>query len=170
MNKLTAEDVLAIADSHRFPTDADLYYPFLTELALALEPEVSVELGTALGKGAYSIAQGLTNGKVYTIDNNPSIFLEEFYHSKMFRITGDTRTCELISKIDLLFIDGHHDFETVSTDYKRWLPQVNEGGIILFDDANHWGPGELLSSVPHHNIGWLHSYKETGFAFLIKDA
>jgi hypothetical protein len=40
--------------------------------------------------------------------------------------------------VDLLHIDGRHEYEDVLADYSAWRPTVREGGIILFHDiAEH---------------------------------
>ncbi len=44
--------------------------------------------------------------------------------------------------IDLLFIDAGHDYQSVLTDLKAWVPLVKAGGIICGDDWN-------LDEVPH---------------------
>ena len=37
--------------------------------------------------------------------------------------------------IDLLFIDGNHEFEAVLQDYEQWSPLIKPGGIIAFHDV-----------------------------------
>lgn len=36
--------------------------------------------------------------------------------------------------VDLLFIDGGHDYNTVMADYYNYSKLVNKGGVIVFDD------------------------------------
>lgn len=45
-------------------------------------------------------------------------------------------------KIDYLFIDGDHNYDTVKQDFEDWFPYVIEGGIISLHDsaANRGGP------------------------------
>ena len=38
--------------------------------------------------------------------------------------------------VDILFIDGGHDFKTVVADWKNYEPFVKPGGFIVFDDYN----------------------------------
>ena len=56
-----------------------------------------------------------------------------------FFIHGDAD--ELVNavhiKVDLLFIDGHHDYESVKKNYMSWFPFVRKGGVILFHDYDH---------------------------------
>jgi len=37
--------------------------------------------------------------------------------------------------IDLLFIDGNHDYEAVLQDYEQWSPFLKTGGMIAFHDV-----------------------------------
>lgn len=38
-------------------------------------------------------------------------------------------------KIDLLFIDGAHEYDAVLQDYEQWSPLVRPGGMIAFHDV-----------------------------------
>lgn len=40
-------------------------------------------------------------------------------------------------EIDLLFIDGHHDYESVKKNTLKWEGEVKKGGTILFHDYDH---------------------------------
>lgn len=49
--------------------------------------------------------------------------------------------------LDLLFVDGGHDYETVVSDIAKYVPSVKPGGLIVFDDVEpeddygHWYRG-----------------------------
>lgn len=60
-------------------------------------------------------------------------------------------------KIDLLFIDGNHDYESVKKDYDLWSPLVPSGGIIILHDveANHVdGPKRMFNEQLLNNNQW----------------
>lgn len=38
--------------------------------------------------------------------------------------------------VQMLFIDGNHDYDAVTADLKVWFPLVSEGGLICGDDWN----------------------------------
>ena len=47
--------------------------------------------------------------------------------------------------LDILFIDGGHDYQTVSGDLSRFAPLVRHGGLIAFHDIL---PGAGAGDVP----------------------
>lgn len=47
--------------------------------------------------------------------------------------------------IDMLFIDGSHEYEHVKRDFIMWAPKVRENGIIAFHDMIDWhGPAAVF--------------------------
>jgi hypothetical protein len=60
-------------------------------------------------------------------------------------------------KIDFLFIDGNHDYESVLQDYKDWSPLVKIGGYIAFHDvgaAHTTGPKQVVELEIVRNPIW----------------
>ena len=48
--------------------------------------------------------------------------------------------------IELIFIDGLHDYDSVKADFEAWFPKVIEGGIMAFHDTTGWaGPRRLVA-------------------------
>lgn len=59
--------------------------------------------------------------------------------------------------IDLLFIDGNHDYESVLKDYSEWSPLIKKGGYIVFHDvgASHTtGPKQVVEQEIVRNSIW----------------
>lgn len=52
--------------------------------------------------------------------------------------------------IDMLFIDGDHNYEAVKQDYEDWFKHMKTGGIILFHDSRK----EDGTPPETHNKGW----------------
>jgi hypothetical protein len=47
--------------------------------------------------------------------------------------------------IELIFIDGAHDYELVKLDFELWFPKVIYGGIMAFHDTTGWpGPRKVV--------------------------
>ena len=68
---------------------------------------------------------------------------------------------EIIKKfnkqIDLLFIDGNHDYKSVLNDYLQWSPLIKKGGYIVFHDvgASHTtGPKQVIEQEIVRNPIW----------------
>jgi len=51
--------------------------------------------------------------------------------------------------VDLLFIDGDHEFPGVESDFLLYSPLVSVGGLIVFDDAHAQYPGVLKCIQTH---------------------
>jgi predicted O-methyltransferase YrrM len=52
-----------------------------------------------------------------------------------------------IPKMNLIFIDGGHSFETVTADWRNVERLVGDETVILFDDYPNWGIGPVVDSI-----------------------
>jgi predicted O-methyltransferase YrrM len=68
-------------------------------------------------------------------------------------------------EVDMLFIDGNHEFEAVKRDFSDWSPFIKEGGIILFHDTYfespnpnidfyYKGPGQTVKMFLKNSPDW----------------
>lgn len=55
--------------------------------------------------------------------------------------------------IDILVIDGAHDFDSVYEDLKCWVPKVKKGGIIIGDDHSPSFPSVEAAVVAYFGRG-----------------
>lgn len=63
----------------------------------------------------------------------------EPYRSKVTQIIGDSvKVSEMIKdkSLDLIFIDGAHDYKSVMADLQAWLPKLKPGGTMSGHDYN----------------------------------
>ncbi|MEK6828653.1 MAG: class I SAM-dependent methyltransferase [Nanoarchaeota archaeon] len=115
------------------------------------EKGVIVEIGTLGGGSAYILWQGKQRGvEIYTIDDyiKEGIDLKKTlanlyfwgFRNQIHVIKGDSVEIGLQWKkpIDLLFIDGGHDYEQVKKDIQAWAPHVKDEGIVCFHDYKSW--------------------------------
>jgi len=51
-------------------------------------------------------------------------------------IRSTSEDCQFISNINILHIDGNHSEKASYLDVTKWVPLVESGGIIIFDDLN----------------------------------
>ena len=59
--------------------------------------------------------------------------------------------------IDLLFIDGDHDYESVLRDFRDWTPMVAEGGVLCMHDVGNPlvpGPQQVVVEEMRRSPVW----------------
>jgi len=134
---------------------------WLFQTALALpDPAVIVEIGSFMGRSTVCLAYGCrgTGKRIYSIDTfagNDSDFQDgsEFQRGPYFEKFWDNLTQRGLADfvtplvglsstiapiwrkpIDLLFIDGSHEYPDVLEDFQNYFPHVRRGGIVAFHD------------------------------------
>ena len=165
---------------------------------------VVVEIGTGFGDSAQLILQTIPkDGHLFTIDpldgRSGGSVIEETSSKDFFltiqeklrpykdRYTLIVGLSKMVSRffldrsVDMVFLDGAHDYESVMTDILSWLPKIREGGIICGHDyecpstqcdpsllikysvldycaARHYGViravDEIFEDVPHAELMW----------------
>lgn len=119
-----------------------------------------VEIGSWKGKSTYYLACGLIQGsgrKVCCVDHHtgsneqrarndgPINTLNEFtenmrkynvgHKTQIYVMDSIEASKEIEDNIDLIFIDGSHEYEDVKNDFKLWWPRLNQNGIMAFHDS-----------------------------------
>lgn len=102
-----------------------------------------VEIGTGQG-GTSAIFHTFTNHKgvkIYTIDVAPSLRAYENLRGTSVEILAKASSeyaplwMQTIGRpIDLLFVDGNHNFQYVFEDFNLWVPYLKPGGLVMFHD------------------------------------
>lgn len=124
---------------------------------------VIVEIGSWKGKSTIWLGIGSQAGKrvkVYAIDPHNSAggsAQDKIYTFDEFRrniddagisgiVTPLVTTSEEAARtfqepVELIFVDGAHDYEAVKRDFALWFPKVIDGGYMAFHDTILWdGP------------------------------
>lgn len=57
-------------------------------------------------------------------------------HCRLLRKTSAAAAAEVEGPLDLVHIDGNHDFERCREDLALWLPKLRPGGILVLDDTS----------------------------------
>jgi len=141
------------------PTSAWIeHIPFAMGLVEMMRPDTIVELGTQRGDSYCAFCQAVTTvglpTKCFGIDTwgddeqmkmTPEQLLGELrgYHDKLYgsfsmliQATFDDALPRFeAGQIDLLHIDGRHDYESARHDFETWLPKMSGRGVILFHDT-----------------------------------
>ena len=155
----------------------------LYEIVLESKPEVVFEIGVRAAQSTRSILSALKEsgqGKLYSCDvkdySNRVIpeDLKERWDYKVMPSGDYVKEWKL--PIDILLIDGAHDYDNAKLDFDNYSPFVKEGGLILMHDICHgepYGVGKFFNEIkwpkialayfagmaiiqkpPYQNIGW----------------
>jgi hypothetical protein len=108
---------------------------------------VIVEIGSYKGKSTYAWASGAVDVPIYSIDiAHDPIFEENMKRTGVMDririVRGDSTTIgrSWALPVELLFIDGSHDYSAVKADLEGWLPHVVPGGFVALHDAGGYWP------------------------------
>lgn len=135
------------------------HIPFAFFLVEKLRPKTLVELGTQFGNSYFAFCQAISElklpSKAYGVDiwlsyeegsltgrrifeYANSVNSKYFSHfSNLLMMTFD-EALEYFNDgtIDLLHIDGMHDYASVKHDFETWLPKMSDAGVIILHDSN----------------------------------
>jgi predicted O-methyltransferase YrrM len=125
-----------------------------------------VEIGSWKGKSTICLAHGSRSGggaKVHAIDphtgspEHSRMYGEVWTFDEFRKNIADAGLADLVEPhvdfstsvaqyftepVEVIFIDGLHEYEGVKADFDAWFPKVIEGGTIAFHDTTCW-PGVL---------------------------
>ena len=165
--------------------DLEEFGPLL-ELLRADPPRRLLEIGTYKGGTFFMLCQVCTpDAHVATIDLTLPPDVESFGRPRQHVATFEgSSTSEEVRKeigrffdapIDVLFIDGDHEYEGVKADFELYSPLVRHGGHVVFHDiVPDDGSGSMwVGGVPEYwqeikqQRGWetrelVHSWEQGG--------
>jgi len=134
--------MMNITSGHLHTTEVKLLHNLATEIEYLNDKPILCEIGSLYGKSTIAMASALNNGLLYTIDSNVcneflSNLKEANVKQKVFVIAKRSDDAvEMVPKaIQLLFIDGAHDYHSVTKDYLNYEGKIEFGGYLLFHDA-----------------------------------
>jgi predicted O-methyltransferase YrrM len=128
------------------------------------EQVVFVNVGVEYGASCHCLRAGSPDALLVGVDL-------DFSHLEDVEALGDdglylplegdsTEICHdfLGLPIHLLFIDGGHDYRTVSCDIAGWIPKLAPGGIVAFHDYYdmHNGQAPWIRGVKRAVDEWMH--------------
>ncbi|RFZ92091.1 class I SAM-dependent methyltransferase [Mucilaginibacter conchicola] len=123
----------------------------LYRLAAFAKPNNIIELGTCLGITTLYLREAAPEARLYTLEGCPetagvakSVFSKAGV-TGINVITGnfdDTLPGVLDGeeKLDLVYIDGNHQYDATIRYFDWCLPKVHEGSMLIFDDI-YWSDG-----------------------------
>ncbi|MDD4781314.1 MAG: class I SAM-dependent methyltransferase [Tissierellia bacterium] len=100
------------------------------------------------------------------------LLIEKFDLSRNCKIIRKTSSDAIIdiiktkSKIDMLHIDGNHDYKFVKEDADKYLPLVNDWGFVIFDDIDWKSVNDVYIEVKKQ--GFVPILEAPTFGILVK--
>lgn len=114
----------------------------IQECVKSLPPNIiAVNIGANIGTSTCAILEANPVAKVYSIDRKEypeerrNLIACGLNPDAVVRILGDSRRIQFTEPIDLVFVDGGHDDETVNSDIDKFKPLCRH--IMLFHDYDH---------------------------------
>lgn len=135
----------------------------------APEDALIVEVGSYLGSSAVTMAH--TGRRIICIDcfkayfdgfgQDQVVMHEEFRKNtrdyeniKLYRMESYKAEKYIKEPIDLLFIDGDHEYEGVKLDCNLYLPKVRPGGLAAFHDYQNTACPGVKQAVDEATGDW----------------
>lgn len=139
-----------------------------------------VEIGSYRGLSTLLLAYGAWRGnmaEVYAVDHHPYLQysstgmygpndLAEYYrnvssspYGSLIRTVNLQSICAAMAfdggSVDMVFIDGAHDYASVISDLRSWAPKLKRGGLLLMHDSQEPGVAcAILDRPPDlHPVG-----------------
>jgi predicted O-methyltransferase YrrM len=136
---------------------------------------VIVEIGSWKGKSTVCLGLGSRAGKslrIFAVDPHADYRFGEFKENIERAGIADLVTpiqslsqpaaADFHEPIELLFIDGSHEYEDVREDFDKWVPKVVEGGVVAVHDTTLWaGPKKVVEDSIYHGT----QFKDVRFVF-----
>ena len=122
----------------------------IVALTKLINPAVCFEIGTGQGRTTLHLALNTRpDTQIHTLDVSNSdetgcMFRGKTEASKITSWTGDSRTFDYSQwkhEVDLVYVDGSHDYEAVRLDSAVGFELVAKGGCIIWDDFIPSWPG-----------------------------
>lgn len=136
---------------------------------------VIVEIGSWRGKSTTCLGLGSRAGrgvKIFAVDRHTDGTFPDWQRNVEESGVADLVTPikglsqELAAgfdePIELLFIDGAHQYELVKQDFERWVPKVVDGGVVALHDTTGFdGPSRVADELLYKS----RSFKNGRFVF-----
>jgi predicted O-methyltransferase YrrM len=148
---------------------------FAKWLVNRIQPTTTVDLGVDYGFSLFALAEPEI-GTVYGIDtftsgahgNHPDNYdvvmgIKERYNFSNVEVIKGLFSDVVVNwtkPIDILHIDGDHQYESIVEDWNNWFPFLTENGVVIMHDTNSdWvGIKKFYDEITIPKCNFLQSY------------
>jgi hypothetical protein len=134
-------------------------HAFIASLVHVLQPRKCIEIGTSLGLVTSTIASNAPDDtEIHTIDQHGHERIGSFFRSRpegrKIRQHASLSTQfdfhPFDDSVDLMFIDGSHEFHDVCRDSENAFRVLTDRGVVVWHDVTPYFPGVMraLESLP----------------------
>ena len=114
----------------------------LYSLVRGIKPSRVLEIGVRSGVSTFAMTQAISDGQIdcdyHVCDLDPACLclspqlpIDVTFHIE----SSDDSATDWDKSLDLLMIDGCHEFSQVYKDFTNYIPYVNSNGFVLFHDT-----------------------------------
>lgn len=127
-------------------------HTFIAGLVHVLQPKICIEIGTSLGLVTATIASNApAASQVHTIDMSNDERIGSFFRdrpekSKITQHFGSSTEFDFqpfAGAVDLMFVDGSHEFADVCRDSENAFYALSPRGVIIWHDVTPYFPGVM---------------------------
>lgn len=117
----------------------------LHELASMLpDNPIIVNIGACFGTSVLSMLEARPDAYIFSVDISPCP--DEAHHIALAGLSDPCHVVRVLgpsqqvghwwprASVDMVFVDGAHDYDAVRDDIEAWKPVVREGGLLVFHD------------------------------------
>jgi len=148
------------------------YVKQLQSIGLLLDNITFVEIGADLCKNAENIIQHIKLDKLILVDpyldgerryNIAKSKVNHYFHMTLLRQTSKEAVKGFKdNSVDVVYIDGNHEYDYVKEDIEIWYPKVKPGGVIGGHDFRGHALGVILAVTDYVNENKLRDKLQSG--------
>ncbi len=146
-SKVFKDNKRKVSDLVRYGTSKQKFSELYFKLVNFTNSQFIVELGTSIGLNTLYLSKANSNSTIYTLEGCPELAkfsknLFEKNNAKNVYLINDTfekafpKLLNEIPKIDLLYIDGNHNYKSTLEYFKSGLQKKHHHSVFIFDDIN----------------------------------
>lgn len=117
--------------------DADFHVDFMVHIASVLRPKCYVELGVYQCETFNRVSRFAERSYAVDINSDASCYMRakraQFFHGTSLEFCDVLKSRD--EKVDMLFIDANHSYDSVMQEFSAFLPLVSEQGMIFLHDS-----------------------------------